>query len=183
MAEKAKNDAHENPQSDELSRLKDEHARLKADYKVLEQRMANDRKSASDKIASIESAAERQREAFAKERVAFEQQIAILEQALRERPPAPSEEKGETKLVFTMRTRCMHKGKDRVFKKHDEYPVGDFSLEETEQYKKRGVIAPMVFAVAKPMANAIANTASVGVDPNWVNAQVPTRPAVPRHIG
>lgn len=186
MAERPKNDA--SPDADEIAKLKDEVAKHKADNRALEQRLANERKSASEKIAAIEAAAAKERESLQRhndvllhEREGLLQRVAFLEGSLKEMGVS-APEKTETKLVFVMRTRCRHKGQDRVFQKNDEYPIADFSQEETEQYKQRGIVAPMVFAVAKPMQHAIAH-ASHGVDPAWAQAQVPTRPAVPKHIG
>lgn len=173
---------------DEVAKLKEDNAKLKADNRALEQRISNERKSANEKIAAIEAAGARERDAFQREkeslvheREGLLQRIAFLEGSLKDMGVQPPE-KTETKLVFVMRTRCQHKGKDRVFQKNDPYPVADFSDEETKGYIERGIVAPMVFAVAKPMQHAIAH-ASHGVDPAWAQAQVPTRPAVPTHIG
>lgn len=166
---------------DEIAKLKEDVAKLKADNRALEQRLSNERKGAAEKIAAIESASAREKDVLLHECEALRQRVAFLEGSLKDMGVQPPD-KTETKLVFTMRTRCQHKGKDRVFQKNDPYPIADFSDDETKGYIERGIVAPMVFAVAKPMQHAIAH-ASHGVDPAWAQAQVPTRPAVPKHIG
>lgn len=171
----------------DVDKLKERIARLEAELAAQEKRAASDQRKSAERIAQLEGALVKQKEEHERElstllnlRNAAEARVAELEPMLR--AAGVSTAKTEMKLVFLIPTRCMHKGKDRKFKQYDEYPVDDFSADDTELYKQRGIIGPLAFNGAKPMTAAI-QQASPGAHPAWAQSQVPARPVPPKHYG